>query len=624
MGEPAQPRPNLLRFGAFEADPEAHELRKQGMRIRLPDQAFQVLLALLENPGRVVTREELHKRLWPADTFVEFDHNLNNAISRLREALGDSADSPRFIETLPRRGYRFIAPVEAAGPFGGDASARPPVLPSAPARASRLRWLIPVACVAVIAVAVFLYRALSPPSRSIDSVAVLPFVTADTTEGSPDEYVAFGMTEALISELSQIGSLKIISQTSVLQYKGTRKSLPEIARELGVGAIVEGSVVNEGGNVRITVQLIDARSDTHLWAETYRRDPGSVLAIQSDLAQSIGQEIRRRLTGEAATPRRASRPIQPKAREAYLKGRYFLQRRGEESMARGREYFEQAVAADPNYAQAYAGLADYYTLTDSLPSAAALPKAKANARKAVELDGELADAHVSLAYVYYYGDWDWSASEREFQRAIELDPNSSQARYWYGRFLGTMGRHAEANEQMKRALSLDPLSISAHDYAAMQWFNSRQFARMIEQANRIQELDARDYRSYEHLTVAYLHLGRYEQAYAAAQQGLAVLPDEPLFVLFLAIVQNRMGRAREAEETLRRLERMNQQARVPDVFLAIGSAQLDKKDRALKQLEGGFRSRDPYMVLLKVIPWFDPLRDDPRFQDLLRRMNFPQ
>lgn len=613
-----------LRFGVFEVDPGSGDLWKHGVHIKLHDKPFQVLQALLERPGELVTRKELQERLWPGDTFVEFENGLNNAISRLRETLGDSADSPRFIETVPRRGYRFIAPVEAVVELGGEMGTGSAPAAQVPATAVRRRLPIALGLAGAIIVAVLLYRTLNTPSHPIDSVAVLPFVTAVAEEGSPDEVVAFGMTEALIAELSRIGALKVISQTSVLQYKGTRKPLPVIARELGVGAVVEGSVVREGQQVRLTVQLIDARSDTHLWAETYRRDAGSVLAVQGDLAQSIAREIGVRLTGQAEAPLHASGPVDPRAHEAYLKGRYFLVRRGEEAMGRARDYFEQAIAADPNHARAYAGLADYYTLTDSMPSAAAFPKARTYALKALELREDLADAHVSLAYVYYYGDWNWRESEREFQRAIALDPSHSQARYWYGRFLGTMGRHQEASDQMRLALTLDPLSNTVHDSAAMQGFFARRFDTMIEQANRIRELDPGDYRAYEHLAIAYLCTARYEQALATARQGLALLPHEPLFVLILATVQHRQGNTQQAAKALEDLERMSREGYVPHVFLAIAYAQLGRKDQALKWLQVGYRNRDPYMVMLKVFPWFDPLRSDPLYQDLLRRMNFPQ
>lgn len=620
----ASPARRRLRFGVFEVDPSSGDLWKHGLHIKLHDKPFQVLQALLEHTGELVTRKELQERLWPGDTFVEFENGLNNAISRLRETLGDSADSPRFIETVPRRGYRFIAPVEPVGELGGEMRTGPPRAAQVPATAVRRRLFIALGLAGAIILSVFLYRTLNAPSHPIDSVAVLPFVTAGATEGSPDEVVAFGMTEALIAELSRVGALKVISQTSALQYKGTRKPLPVIARELGVGAVVEGSVVREGQQVRITVQLIDARSDTHLWAETFRHDGESVLALQGDLAQTIAREIGVRLTGQAEVPRHASRAVDPRAHEAYLKGRYFLRRRGEEAMGRARDYFEQAIAADPNHAGAYAGLADYYILTDSMPSAAAFPKARTYALKAVELHEDLADAHVSLAYVHYYGDWNWREAEREFQRAIQLDPSHSQARYWYGRFLGTMGRHQEASDQMQRALVLDPLTTTVHDAAAMQWFYSHQFDKMIEQANKILELDSRDYRAYEHLAVAYLFTKRFEQAHSAAQQGLALLPREPLFIMLLAIAQDRLGRTRESAEMLGELERMSRESYVPHVFQAVAYSQLGKKEQALKWLQVGYRNRDPYMVMLKVLPWFDPIRSDALFQDLLRRMNFPQ
>ena len=445
-----------VRFGVFEVGSAPDEIWKRGIRIKLHAKPLQVLHALLERPGELVSRQELQRRLWPADTFVEFDNGLNNAISRLREALGDSADSPRFIETVPRRGYRFVAPVDVAQPALSERTAppQPPPLESAQGPAVRSRRGRPVAFGVAVAIllAASTYGILRRPVHPIDSIAVLPFATADVSQGSADRYVAFGMTEALISALSRVGELKVISQTSALQYTATTKPLKQIARELGVGAVVEGSVVHEGDQVRITVQLIDAATDTHLWAETYRREAAGVLGVQGALARSMVEEIRQRLTGRSAPAGTALREPDPLVREAYLKGRYFMRSGSEEDMSRARDYLEQAVAADPSYAAAYAGLADYYTLTDSLPPAEAFDRARAYARKALALESDLADAHASLGYVYYYGDWNWPEAEREFLRAISLDPNNSRARRRYGRFLGTMGRHSEASDQMDRAL----------------------------------------------------------------------------------------------------------------------------------------------------------------------------
>jgi TolB-like protein/DNA-binding winged helix-turn-helix (wHTH) protein/tetratricopeptide (TPR) repeat protein len=615
-----------VRFGVFEVGSGPDEVWKRGIQIKLHAKPLQVLHALLERPGEVVSRQELQRRLWPADTFVEFDNGLNNAISRLREALGDSADSPRFIETVPRRGYRFLAPVEVAQPALSEQTA-PPQLPPvesarAPARSRRGRPVAFGLAVAIV-VAASVHGILRRPAHPIDSIAVLPFATADVSQGSADRYVAFGMTEALISALSRVGELKVISQTSALQYTATTKPLKQIAHELGVGAVVEGSVVHEGDQVRITVQLIDAATDTHLWAETYRHEAAGVLAVQGALARSMVEEIRPRLTGRSAATVTALREPDPLVRETYLKGRYFMRSGSEEDMSRARDYLEQAVVADPSYAAAYAGLADYYTLTDSLPPAEAFDRARAYARKALALESDLADAHASLGYVYYYGDWNWAEAEREFLRAISLDPNNSRARRRYGRFLGAMGRHSEASDQIDRALLLDPLSTSTHADAAVQWFHSRRFPRMIEEANKIRELDPRDNRAYEHTAIAYLHTGRHEAARAAANQGRALSPREPLFVLLAAIAEARLGRHREAADTLGVLEAMSRETYVPLLFLAVAYEHLGRRDQALEKLEAAYDAHDPYLVLLRTSPWFDPLLGDRRFEDLLRRMKFP-
>ena len=616
-----------FRFGVFEIGPGPDDVRKRGIHIKLHEKPLQVLHALLEHPGEVVSRQELQRRLWPADTFVEFDNGLNNAISRLREALGDSAGSPRFIETVPRRGYRFVAPVDVLGSAVAEETVPPEMVvprPSAvPAVWSR-RWRPVTFGLAVgIVVAASSYGVLRRPARPIDSIAVLPFATADLSQSSPDRYVAFGMTEALISALSRVGELNVISQTSTLQYTATHKSLKQIAHELGVGAVVEGSVIREGDQVRITVQLIDAASDTHLWAETYRREAASVLSVQGALARSMAGEIQARLTGRSAATVTSLREPDPLVREAYLKGRYFTRSGSEKDLSRARDYFEQSIAADPDYAAAYAGLADYYTLTDSLPPAEAFDKAREYARKALALEGDLADAHSSLGYVHYYGDWNWAEAEREFLRATNLDPNNSRARRRYARFLGTMGRHSEASDQMDRALVLDPLSTSTHADAAVQWFHSRQFDRMIQEANKIRELDPRDHRAYEHTAIASLYTGRHEEARAAAQQGRSLSPREPLFVMLAAIAEARLGLHHEADETLGVLEIMSREIYVPPLFLAVAYAQLGRRDQALGQLEAAYDGHDPYLVMLRATPWFDPLLGDRRFGDLLRRMKFP-
>jgi TolB-like protein/DNA-binding winged helix-turn-helix (wHTH) protein len=428
----------LVRFGAFELDLRAGELRKQGLKVKLQERPLQILALLLENPGELVTREELRRHLWAADTFVDFDHSVNTAINKLRDALGDSAENPRFIETLPRHGYRFIGAVDSGAEVrNGRESAMPPV------RRERRRWLA-VGAVAAIVVFGALFalnvgglrgRLLSSvgashgvPLPKIESIAVLPF---ENLSGDPQqEYFADGMTEELITELGKIGGLRVISRTSVMRYKGTKKPLPEIGRELNVDAIVEGTVRNSGGRVRITTNLLYAPTDRHLWAATYERDLRDVLSLQDEVARAVAGQIRIKVTPQENARLAATRPINPEAHRLCLLGRFYWNKRNEEGLKKANEQFQRAIEVDPTYAPAYAGLADsYLQLANNglRPPNETMPKAKAAAQKALEIDPSLAQAHTSLAEVYKDYDWNWAASERDFQRAIQLNPNYATA-----------------------------------------------------------------------------------------------------------------------------------------------------------------------------------------------------
>jgi TolB-like protein/DNA-binding winged helix-turn-helix (wHTH) protein/Tfp pilus assembly protein PilF len=620
--------PRVVRFGAFELDLGSGELSKHGVRVKLRDKPFQILSVLVERPGEVITRRELQERLWPGDTFVEFENGLNNAISRLRESLGDNADRPLFIETLPRRGYRFVAPVEVRpGPSLPEAAMPPTALPGAVphAPAVRRRWWL-VAAAAVAAAASTGWYSLKPdPERppSARSVAVLPFVPGDAREASSDEYVAFGMTEALITELSRVGALKVISQTSVMQYKGVRKALPEVARELGVGTIVEGSVLREGDRVRITVQLIDAQTDVHLWAQSYTRDSASALTDQRPLAREIAGVIRSRLAPSDTSVPPAFHQTNAAAYEAYVKGRYFLlQRYDEASWQRGREFFEESVAADPDFAAAYEGLASYYLTTDMLPTKA-MPLAKSNAQRALALDDLSASAHASLAFASFFGDWDWAAVDREFARAVRLDPNDSRTLRWYALYLSAMGRHNEAIDEVERAIELDPVSVSAFDTAGAVWFNARRFDKILEQAARIAELSPQDPRSHYHFTVGHLHQGNTTEALASAERAVAATGRYPAALALLAAAQFRSGRMDDARTTMDEINRAAEAAYVPDFYIAMANLWTGNRDEALRGLQRGYDRRDGYLVHLKVTPWADALRDHPGFIELLRKMNFP-
>ena len=525
MEESLSPSPRVLRFGTFEVDLQAGELRKYGLKIKLQEQPFKILAMLLQNPGEVVLREQVREKLWAADTFVDFEHALNRAVNRLREALGDSADSPRFVETLPRRGYRFIAPVSdaaAASPHAStarepSAATRPfpplaiekpaaemPPISAARPRVQRVWVAVGVFAVLLISLAGLditgcrqrlLARAVAP---RIESIAVLPL---ENLSGDPEqEYFADGMTDALITNLAQISSLRVISRTSVMGYKGTRKPLQAIGRELNVEAVLEGTVVRFPQRVRITSQLVHAPTGRLLWAKSYERNESDLISLQADVARAIVTEIGIKLTPREQLRLAKARPLSPEAYEAYLRGRYFWNNRTEISIKRGIEYFEQAIQKDPDCAQAFAGLADSYSVLGfygMLRPNDAFPKSKAAALRALEIDDTLAEAHTALASNHFNYDWDWSGAEREFKRAIELNPNYGLAHVWYGLFLRAMGREAEWLNELRRIHEVDPLSpLSSSGYLARGQYDSA-----IEELHKTLEM-------HPYFAFGYLQLGR--------------------------------------------------------------------------------------------------------------------
>ena len=406
-----------VRFGAFELNLRARELCKRGIKIKLQEQPFQILAMLLENPGQVVTREELQRKLWPADTFVDFDHGLNKAINKLREALGDSADNPHFIETLAKRGYRFI-------------------------------------------------RDLQDSLGQIRSLLVLPL---ENLSGDPEqEYFADGLTDSLITQLARVSALRVVSRTTAMHYKRIHRPLPEIARELGVSKIVEGTVQHSGGRVRVSARLVEGTADTPLWADSYERDLRDVLSLQSELARALVKEVQVKLTPQEQEQLARTVTVDPEAYEAYLKGRYYWNKRSGEAVKKCAEYFHQAIKKDPSYAPPYAALADCAGVAGFWSFASPVEgcgRAKAAALKAIQIE-DSAEAHASLGWATLHYDWDFSSAEREFQRAIQLNPRYATAHQWYGHCLGAMGRFDEAFTVLKHAIHLDPLSlIVATSYA---------------------------------------------------------------------------------------------------------------------------------------------------------------
>ncbi len=601
------PQP-AVRFGSFEVNPRTGELRKQGIRIKLHEKPFQLLLALIERPGEIVTRKELQDRLWPQDTFGEFENGLNNAISRLREALGDTAETPRFIETLPRRGYRLIPEVSQSLPPSKAAHSRP--------------WLLVFGIVLGVSLAIgAVYRFVSIRKPAIRSLAVLPFRNLGT--GTADDYLAGGMTDAVTTELAKLGVSKVISETSVVQFKDTKKSVPDIAHMLDVDAIVEGAVLRDGSRVRITVQLIGADTDRHLWADSYERQMTDILALQDEVALGVAHAIKLKIFPGAAGQSASPRPVNTEAYEAYLKGSYFAQKR-DESFLRAKDYFQQAIQLDPGYAPAYAGLSDFYSRDGGqLPPTEALLKAREYAQQALRLDPDLSDSHTSLAYIYFLFDWNWPAADQEFKRAIALAPGLARSHYWYAVYLAAMGRSAEAITEAQRAVDLDPLSISAHHGAAVAAVCAGQYDRSIAEGRKILELDANDPRAYLDMAAGHSQKGMYPEALQDMEKGLTLSHRDPFFLSIAAYVYGRLGNVEQAGKLLEEMRAASKKSFVGPFYFATAFVGVGKEKEAMEALEEGYKAHDPDIVGLNSTPWFAPLRSDSRFQDLVRRMNFP-
>ena len=638
-----QQRDGRLRFGVFEVDVRAGELRKHGLRVRLQEQPFQVLAMLLEHPGQVVTREELQKKLWPADTFVDFDHGLNKAVNKIRDALGDSAESPRFVETVARRGYRFLAEVKAADAAPGHSPdvAPPPitaaethdrpdlaVTPAAPKnRVPSIAWKI-AAFVLLALIVLFtgwkLYSRIYPAS-AVHSLAVLPLESL--SNDASQDYFADGMTDELISDLGQISALRVISRTSVMAYKHARKPLPQIARELNVDAIVEGTVLRSGDQVRITAQLIDATADKHLWSQSYEGELKDTLALQNQVAQAIADQIRIKLNPQEQAALKIARVVNPEAYESYLKGRYFWNKRTPDSLRVALAYFNQAIDEDPNYAQAYSGLADTYALLGDWQYAVmtpkeALPKAKAAAIKALELDSTLSEAHNSLAFCFDAFDWDLESAGKEFQRSIALNPGYATAHHWYAWHLSLLGRYDEAIEEMRKAKSLDPLSLIINADLAELLLIAHFYDESISQSRKTIEMDPNFALAHNQLAQAHLQKHMNGEAIAELQKAVELSGGSPTCIASLARAYAASGKTSEAVKLLNDLKKHSNGGYSDASEIAVVYAALGDKDQAMHWLEIGYEERFNPGVLLR--PGFDPLRSDPRFQDLLRRIGFPR
>ncbi len=613
----AQHTARVFRFGAFTVDAVTGELTNAGQRRPLRDQPLQLLLALLERPGELVTREELTRRLWPADTFVDFDRGLNKAMNHLREALSDSADHPQFVETLPRKGYRFIAQVRI-DPGEVEAAIDEPAPTVRSRRRLRLAVFAGFATAVAVAVSIAVAVALDVGGvrRRIGLRATVPHVVSlaviplENLSGDPEqEYFADGMTDALITDLAKIGSLRLTSRTSVMRYKHTKLTIGDIGRELNVDALVEGTVTRAGSRVRITAQLIQVSTDMHLWAETYERDLSEVLELQRAVATDIARRI-----DVVVRPLDRPRIVQPEAYGLYLQGRYAFYQYTSQGWQRAIEHFTRAIEQDPTFAPAYSGLADTYVVAgayDAIPADEALTRGKAAAAKALALDDGLASAHYVLATAHAWYDWDWPSAEQEFRRALELDPNDALGRNWHGGYLSLRRRHQEAIAEHERARDLDPLSLIVNTNLARAFYWARRYDEAITQARRTLELDPRFGVALFWLEGSLRHQGRLTEAVALRQQV-----STPERAQAIARTFERDG----FEALLRECGAAYRDNGSP-VIAARCYAQSGDIEQALALLETCSRRRCSALVNTIVEPDFDVLRAEPRFQQLLHQVD---
>jgi TolB-like protein/DNA-binding winged helix-turn-helix (wHTH) protein/tetratricopeptide (TPR) repeat protein len=628
----------VRRFGAFELNPQSGELRKNGMRLRLSGQPFQVLSVLVERAGELVTREELNSKLWPADTFVDFDHGLNNAVARIREILDDSSESPRYVETVPRRGYRFIAPLTdvalraptvaeltpvSAGVMPAQAP-RDSVLPVTKRTASGRLWVVlaGVTVLAVLVAGVVLYqgrRATSNRQPAVRSLAVLPL---KNLSGDPSqEYLADGMTEELIGRLSMIHGLRVISRTSVMAFKDPLMSMPEIAKTLGVDALVEGSVIRDGIRVRVHAQLIRGATDEHFWSETYDRELRDALTLESEVTQSIAQRVEVSVTGEERSRLAAARHVEPEVYESYLKGQ-FVKGSDQASIEESINYFEDALRKDPTFAPAYVGLAGAHDQLSTIFVGGPVQQERQQvvnaAQKALELDPDLAEAHVLLAAIKQK-QWQWTQAEAEYKRALKLKPNDARGHLGLADWLACQGRMDEALDRAHHARELDPLGTSGADIA---WilFRARRYDEAIRESRSQLEVHPDDAYAMWSLGLTLIAKGRPEEAIPILEKTLSLMKSSPGSLELLATAYAKAGRRSEAMRLINELKQRRQKTYVPAGAFIYPHLALGDYEEAFVWFERAYQEKSNVLQFLKVHPFFDPVRDDPRFKDLVHRV----
>ena len=598
---------------------------------------MELLILLTTRRGELVTREEIAERLWGKEVFVDIDHGINTAIRKIRRALGDDPDNPRFVETVVGKGYRFATEVSSSN--GGLAaetqSALSAVEPlaAAPLETTRrplggIRVLLVGAAALALFAAVWLARhqnrALHSDPPPIRSLAVLPL---KNLSGDPaQQYFADGMTEELIGALSNIHGLSVISRTSVMNFKDTHMSVPQIAKVLHVDTILEGSVALEGNRVRVNAQLIRGTTDEHIWTEQYDGEYRSILALQEEVARSIADRMKIELTPQQRAVF-VARSIDPKAHENYLKGRYYFNQRTEEALNKSVAYFQAAISQDPDDALAYSGLADVYAILGfrgAYSSQDALARAKAAALKAIELNGNLADPHVSLAFIAETHEWDWATAEREYKKALELNDGDARAHHWYAGYLTYVGRFEDGIAEEKRARDLDPLSLPVNNALAGRLLVAGRYDEALDQVKKTLELDSHFAPAHQTLGWAYLNQGQRELAIQEFQEATQLSNDNDM-ILDLGFAYAVCGKRQAARQILAKLKEGYKRGSVRSGSIGILYGALGDSNEAFTWLNKAYEERDPELTYIKVPGRrFEPLHNDPRLQNLIARMGLPQ
>jgi TolB-like protein/DNA-binding winged helix-turn-helix (wHTH) protein/tetratricopeptide (TPR) repeat protein len=629
-----EPSRFVYQFASFELNSETGELRKGEINLHLQPQPTRILLLLVQNAGHLVSREEVRKEIWGDDTFVDFEQSLNFCIRQIRAALNDDPEKPLFVETLPRRGYRFIAGVKALRASSQKASAEmleAPVEIAAQNKvvaAARRYWLALGAGLLALGVVTFVLVRQRVSLRTTPTVrinlAVLPFQNLD---GDPkDDYLSDGLTEEMITQLGALepSRLGVIARTTAMQYRTSSKRVDQIGRELGVEYVLEGSVRREGYRIRISCQLIETGTQTHLWARDYDRELRDVLVVEAEVSQSVANSIQVRLTPESHARLATAGTVNPVAFDAYLKGRYLWNGRTTGGLEKSVGYFQEAIAKQPDYALAYAGLADTYNIFGNfglMPPKQAYPQAKAAATHALEIDSSLAEAQVALSFAQFLYDWDWTA-EDGFRKAIQLNPNYGPAHQWYGVILISRARDTEAMAEEERAQQAEPYSLIIHSVKGWVAYLAHHYDDAILACRQALELDPNFAPAHGYLGRAYEAKGMYPEAIRELEKSVRA-SARPNDLGSLAYAYAGAGRRDEARKLITEFERRAQSGYFPAWEIAIAYAGMGDRDQAFAWLEKAYEERCPWFIHLETEPRFESLHDDPRFQSLVRRVGLP-